>query len=74
MYLSFISNEAEEVFANKILEIEISDDDMNVIALYNLGDGWFNTMCVEQGNLWSFDYKDGCLKRFSLMQQDSRKK
>lgn len=65
LYLIIVSNEDEKVSSNKVLEIEI-DDKMKVLRLYDLGDGWYSSICVTANNLWAFDTKSDSLKKIPL--------
>lgn len=65
IYLILLSNNGDEVSSNRILEIEIGDK-MKATQLYNLGKGWFCSICVEKKHLWAFDGKSGNLILFSL--------
>lgn len=65
LYLILISNNGDDVNSNIILEIEIGDK-MKATNLYNLGEGWYGTMCITKNHLWAFDRIKGNLVRFTL--------
>jgi hypothetical protein len=63
LYLLLYANNGNRISCNNILEINVSDNNTHCLRLLNLGDTWYNAVCVADGILYT--YGKNSLERFS---------
>jgi len=65
LYLLLLSIDKDNrIFSNKVLEIELDKKKMSSECLYNLGNVWYSSFCIEDSFIWAFG-QEGLVK-FSL--------
>lgn len=66
LYLLLIDNQKGKPFSNKILEVLLEEPSMKPHKIYNLGEGWFTSICVADKFLWAFNNTAGELVKYKL--------
>lgn len=65
LYLLITSRKNDRVSSNHILEITVNDK-MKITAIYILGNGWYNSICISKNQLWTFNVLNGNLSKYTL--------
>ncbi len=66
LYVLLCTNEHNNINSNKVMAIHLSSDSMAIKKIYNLGVGWYSTICIVDDCLWAFSLTENSLTKFSL--------
>jgi hypothetical protein len=65
LYLILLTRKNNTVKQNTIMEIDVTEN-MKVTRLFDMGNGWFECLCVYDKYIWTFDRKECKLIKFEL--------
>jgi hypothetical protein len=66
LYLLLTTNKREIVDTNKILEIRINNNNLEIARILSLGEGWFTSFCVTKKHILAYDGQNSKMVMFKL--------